>query len=973
MTCKLLDQLNDQQRAVVTAPDGPALVLGGAGTGKTFILPHRVAWLVQEHDIRPWQILFLTFTTRATKEILERLNQLLSGGIESVWGGTFHFVANRMLRHHAERIGYERSFDVLEEDDASRLLNQCIADLGLSGTGNKRQFPKPKILLDLFGLATNREADLRETLEEHFPAPDTDIAGMLKVADLYAHRKRDLQSMDRDDLIVNALRLLRECPDVAEQYGRTFRHILVDDYQNASRIQSDFVDLLAFAHYNLMVAGDDFQSIDSWRGADIDNFFDFPSRHPGTRIYKLENNYRNSPDIIDVANDVIAGNLEQHPKNNLPVRIGGGMPPVLVQLADGHQQARYVVETIMGLVESGEARPCEIAVLYRSHFHAMDLQLELARAQMPYIVESGVRFFEQAHIKDILALLRLATNPSDALSFFRWMTMFPKVGPKRAQAIWDAIGGRIDLRSPVARRALVQALPAKARSAWQDIETALFPSGDTSILERPGELVKACTEIFYGDYINATFDNPQSRRADITDLCDFAAKYPTAEAFLDELTLLSASAADDHNDSCNSLYLGSIHQAKGREWKAVFVLWMVQGMFPSPSAMVNPSAMAEERRLFYVAVTRAKERLWLCCPRMRHTIGGDLQYCTQSAFIEEIAPSKLKIDHPATTAPSWRFRDWDASEPTLTNNYPEHTDFPNTTPCLANNTASTATATCNVADSGSLLDDALAELDSLIGLDDIKAEVANFAKYIHVTQRRKAAGLKVPPITYHMVFTGNPGTGKTTVARIMAKIYRALGVLKKGHLVETDRGGLVSQYVGHTALKTGQVIDSALDGVLFIDEAYSIATGGEKDFGPECIATLLKRMEEDRDRLVVIVAGYPDEMRKFIDSTPGLESRFNRYFHFPDYSVKELADILRMIARENEYILSPDVERYIAPAIVLWTQNRDRKFGNARYARNLFEKAVERQAIRISSIKNPTREDLMTITMQDVGIELEGL
>ena len=275
------------------------------------------------------------------------------------------------------------------------------------------------------------------------------------------------------------------------------------------------------------------------------------------------------------------------------------------------------------------------------------------------------------------------------------------------------------------------------------------------------------------------------------------------------------------------------------------------------------------------------------------------------------------------------------------------------------------------ADPDVTLDDALAELDDLIGLGEVKAEVEKFAKFIHVAQQRQAAGLKVAPITYHMVFTGNPGTGKTTVARIMAKIYRALGVVSNGHLVETDRGGLIAQYVGQTAIKTGKVIDFALDGVLFIDEAYSIADGGDQGYGGECIATLLKRMEDDRDRLVVIVAGYPDEMKKFIDSNPGLESRFNRYIHFPDYSAEELAEIFRSNARKNEYVLSEDVERWLDPAMALWTQDRDRKFGNGRYVRNLFEKTVERQAMRVSEIENPTREQLMTLTMKDVGIELK--
>ena len=266
---------------------------------------------------------------------------------------------------------------------------------------------------------------------------------------------------------------------------------------------------------------------------------------------------------------------------------------------------------------------------------------------------------------------------------------------------------------------------------------------------------------------------------------------------------------------------------------------------------------------------------------------------------------------------------------------------------------------------------ALAELDGLVGLAPVKAEVKRFAKFVQVAQQRKAKGLKVAPISYHMVFTGNPGTGKTTVARIMAKIYKALGVVKMGHLVECDRGALVAGYEGQTAIKTGKVIDFALDGILFVDEAYSLVNGSNDSYGDEVVSTLLKRMEDDRDRLVVIVAGYTEEMKRFIDANSGLASRFTHYVEFPDYTAEELAAMFRMNAKKNQYVLSPDVEKWLDAFVRVRTAKRDRKFGNGRWARTLFENAVSRQAVRVGKIENPTPEQLKTLTMNDVGIKLK--
>ena len=269
------------------------------------------------------------------------------------------------------------------------------------------------------------------------------------------------------------------------------------------------------------------------------------------------------------------------------------------------------------------------------------------------------------------------------------------------------------------------------------------------------------------------------------------------------------------------------------------------------------------------------------------------------------------------------------------------------------------------------LQEVLAELDQLIGMKSVKDEVRKMAEFCQIAQEREKAGMKNAKLSYHCVFTGNPGTGKTTVARIMAKVFKALGILEKGHLVETDRSGLVAKYVGQTASKTNEIIDRALGGVLFIDEAYTLVGGGKSDYGQEAIATLLKRMEDDRDRLIVIVAGYPKEMKQFIDSNPGLQSRFTRTIHFPDYNARELADMFRMYAKKNHYVLSPQMEKYLNASLAYLTRKRDKNFGNGRYVRNLFEKAVERQAGRLANDPKRTKEMLRTLELSDIGIRLK--
>ena len=659
MGADYLQELNAEQRRAVTAPDGPVLVIAAAGTGKTRTLTHRVAWLVRERGIDARRILLLTFTNRAAREMLERAARLVGGDVGGLWGGTFHHAANRMLRRHAALLGYGSDYTILDEDDTLRLIKACVAELGLKD----KKFPKPRVLSSVYGLAANRGADLEETAAAHFAGHEVDLEGVLKVQKRYEERKRGLNAMDFDDLLVNGLRLLREHEAVAEHYRERMEHVLVDEYQDTNRLQSDFVDRMASGHGNLLAVGDDFQSIYSWRGAEVQNILSFEARHPGALVVKLEENYRSTPGILEVANQVIAGNPEQYQKVLRATR-PADVNPVLAQLADGGHQARYVVEKVQRLVESGAVRPRDVAVLYRSHYQAMELQLELTRARMDYVLMSGVRFFEQAHIKDVCALPRLAVNPADSLAFARLVELFPKVGPKKAQSIWAALGGHLNLRDAAKRARIGERLPKEAQPLWEGICAKVFPGGaedDGAVLERPDELVYRFHEVFYADYAEDTFDNAKNRQEDIEELMRFSAKYRTTAEFLAEMALLTNLDAEQDRQagaSTEGIRLTTVHQAKGLEWKAVFVIWLADGMFPAARSLEEAGSESEERRLFYVAVTRAKDYLWLCAPRMRRGRDGGVQFCSPSRFIDEIDPGRMQSDRPAAPMRPARWSSW---------------------------------------------------------------------------------------------------------------------------------------------------------------------------------------------------------------------------------------------------------------------------------------------------------------------------
>ena len=635
------EALNAEQYAAVTAPDGPALVVAAAGTGKTRTLIYRLAWLVTERGVEPWEVLLLTFTNKAASEMLSRAEELVQRRFNSGFSGTFHSFANRLLRQHADRVGFGKDFSILDADDAKKLMRNCADELGM----DKKMFPKPDVLLSLFGVVSGRQGDLRAAVEERFEHAEVEVADILKVQALYTEKKRTTNTMDFDDLLIYAHALLSEHADVRAFYQDAFRHVLVDEYQDTNVLQAAMVRQLVSGHGNLMVVGDDFQSIYSWRGADFRNFLDFAGAYEGAATYKLQTNYRSTPQILETANAVIAGNPEQFQKELRAVR-GAGQEPRLARMRDGSSQARFIIEEVRRLAREG-VRASECCVLYRSHFHAMELQMELAREQVPYVVTSGVRFFEQAHIKDCCSVLRLIANPADGLAFSRLVELFPKVGAKTAQKIFAKLGGRANVLHGETLEQLGSLLPAAAQESWQAIKPIFVAYREEKLEEDPGEVIFRFNKAFYGAYMAETFENHRFRGEDVEGLIDFTVKFESVENFLAEVALLTnldtdAAAKAEQTADEHILRLSTVHQAKGLEWKAVFVLFVNEEMFPSKKT-VEEQGDSEERRLFYVAVTRAEDHLYLCAPMVRRQRDGGIQFLDPSRFIEEI-PDEFLVE-----------------------------------------------------------------------------------------------------------------------------------------------------------------------------------------------------------------------------------------------------------------------------------------------------------------------------------------
>jgi len=644
-------ELNEQQFAAVTALPGPALVIAGAGSGKTRTLTYRVAYLL-EQGIPADRVLLLTFTNKAAGEMMRRVSDLLGHELRSLWGGTFHSIGARILRLHAETLGYQRDFTILDRDDAKDLIKAGLADAKIDA--KDKHFPKADVLNEIFSLAANTHKTIPELVEgqfSYFSQFATEIADQQK---RYHARKLASNGMDFDDLLALWLKLLQEHAEIREHYQRRFQFILVDEYQDTNKLQGDLIDLLAAKHHNVTVVGDDAQSIYAWRGANFANILNFPQRYPGAKVFKIETNYRSTPEILNVANAAIAANLNQFAKELAPAR-KSGVKPALVQCQDARQQAAFIAQRALELRDEGTSLN-NICVLYRSHFHALELQLELTQRQIPFSITSGIRFFEQAHIKDATAYLKFVANPRDEVSFKRLVLLLPGIGAKGAEKMFHSFTARVAAGEPKAEGATqskiatalqtcTKAVPKKAAVAWAQFVATVAQLEDPATRQSAAKMLRLVMDAGYDDYLKETYDNYERRLDEIQQLAEFAFQFGSVEEFLTQLALLTNVEAEDDKTAQpdeEKIKLSTIHQAKGLEFEVVFVIMLCDGLFPSARSTESNDGEEEERRLFYVSITRAKNELYLCYPLMRAGFGnsGDT-YQSPSRFLAEIPKNLL--------------------------------------------------------------------------------------------------------------------------------------------------------------------------------------------------------------------------------------------------------------------------------------------------------------------------------------------
>lgn len=643
-------ELNPQQRVVVEAPPGEILVLAGAGTGKTRTLTYRVAKLVAG-GCPPEQIMLVTFTNRAAREMVGRVENLLGVDMRRSAAGTFHHVGNRILRRHGEALGLGSDFGILDPEDARDLMSSVVNELGMPILTSKR-FPNAKILTAIASQAIGMLGTVAAVVERRYLKFLDMLEPIERVIAGYHERKRRLNCVDFDDLLSLWLELLRDPKHaaIAERLRTQWRHLLVDEYQDINSLQGALIDEMAAEHRSLTCVGDDAQSIYAFRGADFAQIHDFRVRHREAIVLPLTINYRSTPEILALANRSIAVNRLQHPKQLTAVRTSGTLPAV-IPLRDTMQQAELVAQRVLELHHEQNIPLRKMAALYRNHAHSLELQVELTRRNIPFAVRSGLRFFEQAHIKDVVAYLRARDNPRDGLAWLRLLRLWPGIGNRTADRLAALLSGEIDehgqrAAEPIPPRTPIPELLAReaelargrAKGALEEL-ARLFERLAETHERSPAAAIRLVLDAHYRDYADRTFTNADARKEDLDNLARFAERWTESSEFLGELALIQGVAGENvvvGDEPDDKLVLSTIHQAKGLEWPIVFVLWLAEGRFPTAQSLRSATELEEERRLFYVAVTRAEDELYLLYPTLEEGRDGPSKILRPSRFVAEI-------------------------------------------------------------------------------------------------------------------------------------------------------------------------------------------------------------------------------------------------------------------------------------------------------------------------------------------------
>lgn len=650
MTINFAEELNDQQFSAVTSTSQHNLVLAGAGSGKTRTIIYRVAYLLSQ-NVQPENILLVTFTNKAAREMTERVNHLLNNdqSFSKVWSGTFHSIAHRLLKKYGSAIDIKNNFTIIDEEDCRDLIALAIKECGV--IAQPKIFPTPAVIRDLYSFSRNTVQPLEDIILERHPSWEKYVDDLKQITQKFQEKKEASSVLDFDDLLYGWLKLLNH-PNIKTILQNQFKHVLVDEYQDTNKIQASIILALANTDTNIVAVGDDAQSIYSFRGADISNIISFPKNFTNCQTFRLEKNYRSTPEILTLANHIISGNKNQFQKT-LQAVLPSASKPLLFVATDSRHEADFICKKINQVYQEGTSLN-DIAVLFRASFHSQQLELALNKLGIEYEYRGGVRFFERSHIKDTLAFLRVINNINDEMAWRRILLLQPGIGDRSAEQIFRVIQTYTDINFAL-NDGQISNIAGRGRDGWKNL-VSLFEelkvAGEINPVTAPGIILSGLPSTRYKQLLEVSFPDWQERLEDIKQLAVFAEQFPTIHDFIAELTLQTERFnLKDHNSNNGKIILSTIHQAKGLEWQQVFIINVCEGSFPHYKTLGYVTATEEERRLFYVAVTRAKQELVISYPSINMT-NGSWTVAQASPFIREIPDNLFASSYDSISLPA---------------------------------------------------------------------------------------------------------------------------------------------------------------------------------------------------------------------------------------------------------------------------------------------------------------------------------